>query len=384
VDPPLHQHSRRRQGAFRPSRPPRVGVYVCGRRLRRKRMWSTHVRHRLRRPATASDLARFRGHILRNIRTLTNKIIAGQRARVDPANRRRAVHRRYDDRWRARRLPRTSHQRASGHIPRCRPHPRLVEADFAYAGEGACTIGRAFKEYGSFPGAASTSSRTRTRRAAPGKRHPLDFALWKAAKGTNRGGVAWGRTRDGTSSAPAFARYSTGRSTSTAAAGPDLPPSENEIAQSEALGTNPSRTLAAQRHVNIGGRESKSLRNYVMIEMRCGLRQQRDALLLLRRATTLADDTERCAGRSESGVGTLPVLPARCTSGGRRPDAKRSAARFGDAMDDDLNTPAHSPHYTRRRGRSRETSTSARRALGGPRIASRSDTHVSARTSRHR
>src|SRR5687767_6848488 len=82
-------------------------------------------------------------------------------------------------------LPRDLAPRASGHILEMQEMiSALIEKGYAYPGEGSVYFSvERFEGYGKLSGRGLDVLAARERvEPAPGKRHPLDFALWKAAK----------------------------------------------------------------------------------------------------------------------------------------------------------------------------------------------------------
>ncbi len=143
---------------------------------------------------------------------------------------------------------------APDHLPRATEHIQgmieaiegLVEKGFAYPAEG-----NVWFSVESFPGYGKLSGRTLEDMRAgervephPGKRHPLDFSLWKAAKeGEPAWESPWGLGRPGWHiECSVMSDKLLGMGFEIHGGGSDLifPHHENEIAQSEALaGTEP-------------------------------------------------------------------------------------------------------------------------------------------------
>ncbi len=165
--------------------------------------------------------------------------------------------------------------RASGHIPEMIDLiQRLVDGGHAYPGEGSVYFSvESFEGYGKLSGRGLDELANRERvEAAPGKRHPLDFALWKAAKpGEPSWPSPWGPGRPGwhIECSAMSAKY-LGQPFDIHGGGADLifPHHENEIAQSEAaFETDFARYWLHNGHVKIRGEKmSKSLKNYVNVQ----------------------------------------------------------------------------------------------------------------------
>ena len=112
----------------------------------------------------------------------------------------------------------------------------LVERDFAYESEGSVWFAvEKFPEYGKLSG--QKLDELRSAEEMPGKRHPADFALWKAAKpGEPTWPSPWGDGRPGWHiECSAMAKASLGETIDIHGGGLDLvfPHHENEVAQSE-------------------------------------------------------------------------------------------------------------------------------------------------------
>jgi cysteinyl-tRNA synthetase len=340
---------------FEPLDPPKVRVYVCGPTV----YDVPHVGHA--RAAVVFDVLRrhltWRGYdvfFVRNITDVDDKII--NRATEDGVDA-MVVAERYariyqDAMRRLNVLPPDLEPRASAHIPEMVELIAKLEADgYAYAGEGSVYYAvEKFDSYGKLSGRGLDELANRERvEAAPGKMHPLDFALWKGAKpGEPSWSSPWGPGRPGwhIECSAMSARY-LGQPFDIHGGGADLifPHHENEIAQSEAAhGTEFARYWLHNGHVNIRGEKmSKSLRNYVVIDevledyppevMRiffagAHYRSQMDYS---------PDGLDEAKAVWERFRSFLRVAP----SGDKVDDAAASARleAFGAAMDDDLNTP---------------------------------------------
>ena len=263
---------------FEPLEPPKVRIYVCGPTV----YDVPHVGHA--RAAVVFDVLRrhliWRGFdvfFVRNITDVDDKII--NRANEDGVDA-MVVAERYTRSYqeamrRLNVLPPDLEPRASAHIPEMLELISKLEADgYAYAGEGSVYFAvEKFDGYGKLSGRGLDELANRERvEAAPGKMHPLDFALWKGAKpGEPSWSSGWGPGRPGwhIECSAMSARY-LGQPFDIHGGGADLifPHHENEIAQSEAAhGAAFARYWLHNGHVNIRGEKmSKSLRNYVVID----------------------------------------------------------------------------------------------------------------------
>ena len=224
---------------------------------------------------------------------------------------------------------------------------RLVERGHAYPAAGSVYFSVAsFPEYGKLSG-RNPDELLAGARLEPGeeKRHPADFALWKASKpGEPSWESPWGPGRPGWHiECSAMAEGELGFGFDIHGGGLDLvfPHHENEIAQAEAAaGAAPfARYLAAQRHGQPAGREDGQV--------------HRERGEPARPARPLP----AAGGAPLLPAGPLPGPPGLLRGGprrlGRLPGAAvglpaprragrhclpRRVARFAEAMDDDFNT----------------------------------------------
>ncbi|RPI94456.1 MAG: cysteine--tRNA ligase [Chloroflexi bacterium] len=190
------------------------------------------------------------------------------------------------------------------------------------------------------------------------KNHPMDFALWKAAKpGEISWDSPWGRGRPGWHiECSAMNLAELGEQIDIHGGGNDLifPHHENEIAQTESYTGKPfARYWIHNGMLQVGSGEkmSKSLGNFVTIRE---FLKKRDAdvmrMLVLsssyRAPLTFNDETQDAAQKSlERLKSALRAAPA--SAKGLAPEAASALASqaastkqsFVDAMDDDFNTP---------------------------------------------
>jgi cysteinyl-tRNA synthetase len=339
---------------FEPLDPPNVRIYVCGPTV----YDVPHVGHA--RAEIVFDVLRrhlsWRGYNVFGVRNITDVddrlIKKGQELGVETAVVAERYTRVYDDAMRALRvLPPDVAPRASGHIPEMIVLiSRLVEAGYAYAGEGSVYFSvEKFGGYGKLSGRGLDDLANRERvEPAPGKHHPLDFALWKAAKADEPSWPSpWGPGRPGwhIECSAMAARY-LGQPFDIHGGGADLifPHHENEIAQSESAFDAPfARYWLHNGHVKIRGEKmSKSLKNYVQVDeilsdyapqvlrlFFCGAnyRSQMDY------SPGALDEAKAVWDRFRAFLRVAPVVDA---------DKETVAGHleaFGAAMDDDLNTP---------------------------------------------
>ncbi|HVL80194.1 MAG TPA: cysteine--tRNA ligase [Actinomycetota bacterium] len=337
---------------FEPASPPRVGIYVCGPTV----YDVPHVGHA--RAAVVFDVLRrhltWRGYdvlFVRNITDVEDKII--NRANSDgvhPAVIAERYTRVYDDAMRALGvLDPDIAPRASGHIPEMvEMIGRLVERGHAYEGEGSVWFSvESFVGYGKLSGRTIDVMLNQERvEPAPGKAHPLDFALWKAAKpGEPSWGSPWGPGRPGwhIECSAMTVRY-LGMPFDIHGGGADLifPHHENEIAQAEAaLGHEPlARWWLHNGHVQISGEKmSKSLRNFVQVD--AVLEEYAPQVLrMFFMSSHYRSQINYTLEALEEARAVWDRFAAFLRTGPLGAEDETLLDAFGEAMDDDLNTPA--------------------------------------------
>jgi cysteinyl-tRNA synthetase len=341
-----------RASAFEPSRPPRVGIYVCGPTV----YDVPHIGHA--RAAVVFDVLRrfltWRGYdvlYVQNITDVDDKIINRANADgIDTALVAERFTRAYQDAMRSLNvLPPDIVPRASGHITEMVGLiDDLVRKDAAYPVDGSVYFSiERFDGYGKLSGNSLEKLRAGERvEPEAGVRSPFDFALWKAAKpGEPWWPSPWGPGRPGWHiECSAMARRYLGDSFDIHGGGADLvfPHHENEIAQSEAAtGVEPfARWWLHNGHVQISGEKmSKSLRNYVVVdEVLADYPAQALRLFILSAhyRSPIAYGPE--ALDEAKAVWTRFQSFLRVAAPGGTSDASRLHV-FGEAMDDDLNTP---------------------------------------------
>ncbi|MCT0223624.1 cysteine--tRNA ligase [Synechococcus sp. CS-1328] len=190
------------------------------------------------------------------------------------------------------------------------------------------------------------------------KRHPFDFALWKAAKpGEPSFPSPWGAGRPGWHiECSAMVREELGDTIDIHLGGADLifPHHENEIAQSEAAtGQELARTWLHNGMVNVGGEKmSKSLGNFTTIRalLASGVSPMTLRLFVLqahyRKPLDFTDQALEAAATGWKGLNAALGLGQRFgtalgwPASGGAPNPGEARQRFRAAMDDDLNTAA--------------------------------------------
>jgi cysteinyl-tRNA synthetase len=235
---------------------------------------------------------------------------------------------------------------------------RLVAAGVAYVVDGDVNFEvRRFPGYGTLSGRDLDELRSGARvEIDERKRDPLDFALWKAAKpGEPSWASPWGPGRPGWHiECSAMAMEYLGASFDLHGGGEDLifPHHENEIAQSEAATGVPFvRYWLHNAFVNLGAEKmSKSLGNVRSIE-NLVRRHAADAIRLALLGTHYRNPLDFAEARLDEAARALERFhglfqDAGAGEGdpGRAGDALLDAIwdaerRFGEAMDDDFNTP---------------------------------------------
>ena len=262
-------------------------------------------------------------------------------------------------------LPPDIAPRASGHIPEMLELiSRLVEVGLAYqaGGDVYFAVGR-WPQYGKLSGRDLAELKAGARvEVNPGKRDPLDFALWKGAKpGEPTWDSPWGPGRPGWHiECSAMAGKYLGRAFDIHGGGEDLifPHHENEIAQSEGATGEPfARYWVHNAFLELKGEKmAKSVGN--VVSPRELLRRHRGVVLryaLLgahyRSPLEFSEEVLADAAASYDRLATFATNAARALSGHREggdgpggverdPDPASPRGRFEAALDDDLNVPA--------------------------------------------
>jgi len=232
----------------------------------------------------------------------------------------------------------------------------LIEKGFAYAASNGDVYFRVTKDkdYGKLSGRKLDGMQAGARiEVEEAKEHPMDFALWKAAKpGEPSWDSPWGKGRPGWHiECSAMNLAELGEQIDIHGGGNDLifPHHENEIAQSESFtGKQFARYWIHNGMLQLGGEKmSKSLGNIVSIKE---FLSKRDAdvmrMLVLngsyRAPLIFNDETLDAADKSLDRLksGLRPALPnAKGLSGGSNGFGEEIKQSFINAMDDDFNTP---------------------------------------------
>lgn len=256
--------------------------------------------------------------------------------------------------------------RATEHIPEIHQLIQtLIDNGQAYAADGDVYYRvEGFPDYGKLSGRdldqmqAGASGRVGAEEPESArKKHPFDFALWKAAKpGEPAWDSPWGPGRPGWHiECSAMIRSRLGDSIDIHGGGGDLifPHHENEIAQSEAVTHQPlARYWLHNGMVNVGGEKmSKSLGNFTTIRQLLDSSNAPDPMavrlfVLQANYRKPIDFTDAAMAAAQNGWTTLKEALLLAQEYGQQlgwngakpeilPDAK---AQFQAAMDDDFNT----------------------------------------------
>jgi len=214
------------------------------------------------------------------------------------------------------------------------------------------------KEYGKLSGRKIEDMQAGARiEVGEAKNHPMDFALWKAAKpGEISWDSPWGKGRPGWHiECSAMNLAELGEQIDIHGGGNDLifPHHENEIAQSESYTGKPfARYWIHNGMLQLGGEKmSKSLGNIVSIKdflKKRGADVMRMLVLMgsYRAPLIFSDETQDAAEKSLERLKTA-LRPASASSGGLSAEvasalasqAESTKQAFIEAMDDDFNTP---------------------------------------------
>jgi len=353
----------RQKEEFQTLEPGKVRMYVCGVTV----YSDAHVGHAM--SALVFDIIRryliYRGYEVRFVMNFTDvddKIIArANQMGEDPY---RLAQRYIDGYTRNLKalniLPATANPRATQTMDKIiKMVQGLVEKGYAYApgnGDVYFRVTR-FSEYGKLSGRRLDEMQAGARiEIGEQKEHPMDFALWKAAKpGEPAWDSPWGKGRPGWHiECSAMNLAELGEQIDIHGGGNDLifPHHENEIAQSEAYTGKPfARYWMHNGMLQLGGEKmSKSLGNLITIDEFL-TQHDPDTMRMLvlsgnyRAPLAFTDEAlasaERALERLKSGL-----WPASPSAGGLSPEAASALLAqaetvrqtFINAMDDDFNT----------------------------------------------
>lgn len=345
--------------AFEPQNAPRVTMYVCGPTV----YDYSHLGHA--KCYVSWDIVRrylkFRGYDLieaMNFTDIDDKIITRARETGEDwkAVAERFIHEFWVDMDALGNERVELYPRATEHVPEMIAHIEgLISKGFAYASGGDVYYAvERFATYGQLSGRTLDQMQAGARvEIDEKKRHPMDFALWKASKpGEPAWDSPWGPGRPGWHiECSAMVRKHLGDTIDIHTGGTDLlfPHHENEVAQSEALTEKTfARYWLHNGFVAVGGEKmSKSLGNFTTIrELLKRYEPQTIRYFLLsmhyRQETDFADEAIQGAG---TGLNRLRKGLARYAGKLAEPGpavqelSAKALERFKAAMDDDFNTP---------------------------------------------
>ncbi len=355
----------RQKEEFQPLEPGVVKMYVCGPTV----YADAHVGHAM--SALVFDIVRryliYRGYDVRFVMNFTDvddKII--QRARqsgIDPFALAEHYIQQFQEQLRALNvLPATIHPRATQTIPQIQQMIQgLIEKGYAYAPGNGDVYYRVTRkpDYGKLSGRKLEEMQAGARiEVGEQKEHPMDFALWKAAKpGEPAWDSPWGKGRPGWHiECSAMNLAYLGEQIDIHGGGNDLifPHHENEIAQSEAYTGKPFvRYWMHNGMLQLGGEKmSKSLGNLVTIEEFLKEHEGDVMRMLVLNSNYRAplSFTPEAIEAAEKGLERLrsalrPAAPAAAGVAVEVAEALKNQAEatrqaFEQAMDDDFNTAA--------------------------------------------
>jgi cysteinyl-tRNA synthetase len=361
----LYNTLSRKKEEFQTLEPGRVRMYVCGVTVYN----DAHVGHAM--SALVFDILRryleYRGYTFKHVMNYTDvddKII--NRARElgeDPLKlSQRYVEDYANELKNLNVLPATSYPQVSRTMPDIIEFIQgLIQKEAAYAASNGDVYFSVTgdNDYGKLSGRKLDDMQAGARiEVGEAKDHPMDFALWKAAKpGEISWDSPWGKGRPGWHiECSAMNLVELGEQIDIHGGGNDLifPHHENEIAQTESYTGKPFARYWVHNgmlQVNGGEKMSKSLGNMVTIK---DFLSRRDAdvmrmLVLMssyRAPLVFSDETQDAAQKSLERLKSA-LRPASASAQGLSPEAASALASqaasarqaFVEAMDDDFNTP---------------------------------------------
>ena len=360
----LYNTLTRKKEEFQTLEPNAVKMYVCGVTVYN----DAHVGHAM--SAIVFDIIRryleYRGYNVRHVMNYTDvddKIInRANQLGEDPLNlSQRYIEDYANDLKNLNVLPATSNPQVSKTMPLIIEFIQgLIQKEAAYAASNGDVYFSVTgdDDYGKLSGRKLDDMQAGARiEVGEAKNHPMDFALWKAAKpGEISWDSPWGKGRPGWHiECSAMNLAELGEQIDIHGGGNDLifPHHENEIAQTESYtGKQFSRYWIHNGMLQLGGEKmSKSLGNIVSIK---DFLKTRDAdvmrmLVLMgsyRAPLIFNDETQDAAEKSlerlkaalrpasQSAVGLAPGIAAELAA-----QAESTKQAFIDAMDDDFNSP---------------------------------------------
>ena len=361
----LYNTLTRKKEDFQTLEPDIVKLYVCGVTVYN----DAHVGHAM--SALVFDIIRryleYRGYKVRHVMNYTDvddKIInRAQQLGEEPLKlSQRYIEDYNNDLKNLNILPATSNPQVSKTMPLIIQFiGNLIEKGFAYAAQNGDVYFRVTRDedYGKLSGRKIDDMQAGARvEVDEAKEHPMDFALWKAAKpGEIFWESPWGKGRPGWHiECSAMNLAELGEQIDIHGGGNDLifPHHENEIAQTESYtGKQFARFWVHNGMLQLVGGEkmSKSAGNMVTIKDFLGGRDA-DVMRMLvlnsnyRAPLVFSDETQDAAEKSLERL-KVALRPASASANGLSPEAASALASqaestkqsFINAMDDDFNTP---------------------------------------------
>jgi cysteinyl-tRNA synthetase len=360
----LYNTLTRKKEDFRTLEPNVVKLYVCGVTVYN----DAHVGHAM--SALVFDIIRryleYRGYKVKHVMNYTDvddKIInrANQLGEEPLKLSQRYIEEYAKELTNLNILPATSNPQVSKTMPLIIQFIKgLIEKGYAYAAENGDVYFRVTRDedYGKLSGRKLEDMQAGARiEVGEAKEHPMDFALWKAAKpGEIFWESPWGQGRPGWHiECSAMNLAELGEQIDIHGGGNDLifPHHENEIAQTESYTGKPfARYWIHNGMLQLGGEKmSKSLGNIVSIK---DFLSKRDAdvmrMLVLsgnyRAPLIFNEETQDAAEKSLERLKSA-FRPASASANGLSPEAAAALSSqteatqqsFTDSMDDDFNTP---------------------------------------------
>jgi cysteinyl-tRNA synthetase len=353
----------RKKEEFQTLEPDVVKMYVCGVTV----YSDAHVGHAM--SALVFDVIRryleYRGYKVRHVMNFTDvddKIIArANQLKEDPLRLAQRYIEEYSQNLRDMNiLPASSNPRATQTMAEIQAMVKgLIEKGYAYAASNGDVYFRVTrdKDYGKLSGRKLEDMQAGARiEVGEAKEHPMDFALWKAAKpGEPAWDSPWGKGRPGWHiECSAMNLAELGEQIDIHGGGNDLifPHHENEIAQTESYTGKPfARYWIHNGMLQLAGEKmSKSLGNIVSIKEFLSRRDADVMRMLVLNGSYRAplvfnegtlDAAEKSLSRLKSGLRPAPAtakgLPTEAATGfAAQGETTRKA--FIEAMDDDFNT----------------------------------------------
>ncbi|MBX3005701.1 MAG: cysteine--tRNA ligase [Anaerolineales bacterium] len=354
----------RQTETFETLQPNQVSMYVCGPTV----YANAHIGHAM--SSLVFDIVRryleYRGYQVRHAMNYTDVddkiIIRANDAGEDPLHLAERYIEQYAEHLRQLNvLPATVYPRATEEIPAIIDMVAgLIASGHAYPAEGDVYYRvDSDEEYGKLSHRKLEDMNAGARiNVDERKEHPMDFALWKAAKpGEPAWDSPWGPGRPGWHiECSAMVFHHLGEQIDIHGGGNDLifPHHENEIAQSESLSGKPfARYWMHNGMMQLSGEKmSKSLGNLITIEDFVS-EHEPDVLRMMilntsyRRPLTYSDEVVESAGRGLERLrsGLNPPLPGARGAAAEiestlQAEAQAASEKFVAAMDDDFNSAA--------------------------------------------